>query len=145
MALTVLIVDSDSWFRDLAWRILEDTTRVCEADSPQEAVEITKALWPDVALLDIEMHLDDEETIRRVRAAFPAIRVILMTTHGEEAYLGATGKSGADAFLPKHRVRRDLIPMIRRLAGQAAHPWDGNERRRPAGVPTRYIGPDRRS
>ena len=146
MPLTVLVADSDSWFRDLVWRVLEDTARVREAASPQEAVALTRAFWPDVALLGIEMHLDDPGTIKRLKAAFPPMRVILMTGHGEEAYLDSTGKTGADALLPKHRVRRELVQTIRKLTGQAARPWDGNDRRRPAWVPTptRYLGPNRR-
>jgi DNA-binding NarL/FixJ family response regulator len=145
--LTVLIADADSWFRDLAWRLLEAVTRVCEASTPDEAVRLTEALWPDVVLLGIEMQQRDTGTIRRLKAAFPPTRVVLMTSHSEEAYLMATGKSGADAFLPRHRARRELIATVRKLAGTAAGAWDGNDRRRSASLLTvsRYVGHDRRS
>jgi hypothetical protein len=72
--------------------------------------------------------------------------VILMTSHGEEKYLSATGKSGADVFLPKGKLRRDLLDVIRQVAGVAALPLPGIQRGRPERrfAARRYSGPERR-
>jgi DNA-binding NarL/FixJ family response regulator len=55
--------------------------------------------------------------------------VILMTAHGEEAYLEDTSKAGADAFLPKRKVKTHAPMLLRRVAGGELHPWNRRERR----------------
>jgi DNA-binding NarL/FixJ family response regulator len=47
-----------------------------------------------------------------------------MTAHGEEAYLESTGKSGADAFLPKTHVRTEALALLRRVASGVPRPWE---------------------
>ena len=57
------------------------------------------------------------EAARRIKAEQPGIRVILMTGHGEEAYLEATGRAGTDAFLPKGSARIRALTVVRSVVG----------------------------
>ena len=57
------------------------------------------------------------ETLRRIKAARPETKVIIVTVHDEDAYRQAAEASGADAFLLKKTLVTDLLPTIRRLCG----------------------------
>jgi DNA-binding NarL/FixJ family response regulator len=114
----VLIVDDDEGFRGLVKRLLGEAVKVVgEAGNGAEALWLARELHPDVVLMDLSMPLlDGLETTRRIKAEQSEVKVILMTGHGEEAYLSATGKSGADAFLPKRKVRSEVLSMVRDAA-----------------------------
>jgi DNA-binding NarL/FixJ family response regulator len=88
-------------------------------------------------LLDIGPSLEGIEATRAIKVERPETVVLLLTGHGEDAYLGATGKTGSDALLPKKALRRALLPMLRGLNNRAFFRlWDGRERRRtPTGAP----------
>lgn len=111
----VLIVDDDEAFRSLVKRLLGEAVRVVgEADNGVDGVWLARKLRPDVVLMDIGMpSLDGLEATQRIKADRSEAKVILLTGHGEEAYLSATGKSGADAFLPKRKVRSEVLSMVR--------------------------------
>jgi DNA-binding NarL/FixJ family response regulator len=140
MALTVVLADSDEVVRERLERFLgRAVVIVGEARSGEEAVELAARSYPDVVVMDLRIHgLNSLSAVQRIRELCPETKVLLLTTQGEEAYLNATGKSGADAILPKQRFRRDLLRTIRGLAERrrrAARPrdvagWDGGERRR---------------
>lgn len=133
MAVTALIVDGDPRFRDLVRRVLGEAVRVMGVtDSVEEAIRLAEAARPQVVLMDVGApEIDGVAPARRIKAVAPRAKVILLTAHDEETYLSATGKSGADAFLPKRLVRMELLSTIRSMAGVATTPgWDGTERRR---------------
>lgn len=120
----VLIADGDDAFRSLLRRLLGQTVRVVgETANGAEAVRLACRLPLEVVLLDIDLPLlDGLEAARRIKAVRPGLRVILMTGHDEEACLGATGGSGADAFLPKKLVRWELPCAIRTATAAPAEP-----------------------
>jgi DNA-binding NarL/FixJ family response regulator len=126
MAATALIADDDAEFRGIVRRSIEGLVRVLgEAESDEAAIVLVRALEPDVVLIDLDLPREGGiATAWRVKREQPSIRVILMTAHGEEAYLEATGKAGADAFLPKPHVKRDAPSVLRRVAGGVLRPWD---------------------
>jgi CheY-like chemotaxis protein len=116
MPVRVLIADDDEVFRALLRRLMGGTVSVVgEAASGTEAVRLACLLLPEVVLLDVDMPLF-VETTRQIKTARPEVKVILMTGHDEEAYLGGTGRSGADAFLPKKTVRSELLSAVRAAA-----------------------------
>jgi len=125
-AATAVIADHDQAFRGLVRRAIEGLVRVLgEAETDEAAVALVRALEPDVILIDLDLPRGGGiATAWRVKREQPSIRVILMTTHGEEAYLEATGKAGADAFLAKAHARRDAPSVLRRVAGGVLRPWE---------------------
>jgi DNA-binding NarL/FixJ family response regulator len=146
---TALVVDDDRSFHDLVRRVLGDAVRIVGAtDSGAEAVWLAGAVRPQVVLMDVGMpEIEGVAAARLVKAAAPRTKVIVLTGHGEEAYLSATGKSGADAFLPKRLVRTELLSTIRALAGvSAGRRWMGERRRRQArpGEAPSWDGTERR-
>jgi DNA-binding NarL/FixJ family response regulator len=110
----VLLADGDERFREIVRRRLGGRVRlVAEAASGAEAIELARGCRPHVVLMDLG--LEDPGTFgvtRRIKAEAPQVKVVLMTAHDEEAYLEATGKSGADALLPKRRVRDEVLDVV---------------------------------
>jgi DNA-binding NarL/FixJ family response regulator len=130
VGLRVMVADDDPLFRGLVRRLLgESVMLVGEAADGEEAVALFRRLKPDVVLMDLEMPHDGDglEATRRIKAEAPEAKVVLLTSHEEEAYLNATGKSGADVLLPKRAVRFQLLSLIRGLQGVVS--WDGIDRR----------------
>src|SRR5215471_2894221 len=119
MAATAVIADHDKAFRDILHGAIDGFVRVLgEADNGESALALVRALEPDVILIELDLpHEGGITTAWRIRCEHPEIRVILMTAHGEEAFLEATGKAGADAFLPKAKARREAPSVLRRVAG----------------------------
>jgi two-component system response regulator DegU len=130
MALSVLIADDDDSFRETVKRHLGSAVEVVgEAAGGPVAVEMVRTHRPQVVLMDIEIPgLDAFTATREIKAAEPETKVILLTAHREEAYLSATGKTGADALLAKQEVR-SVLALVTGVAAGFGGGWDGRERR----------------
>jgi CheY-like chemotaxis protein len=128
---SILIVDADPVIRALAAEILERAGVVCiMGDNPSEAPQLARINRPDGVLLGIGPSLEGIEAARIIKADWPTTVVVLLTGHREDAYLGSTGKTGADALLPKGALPQALLATLRRLDGPAFRKlWDGRERR----------------
>jgi DNA-binding response OmpR family regulator len=128
---SILIVDADPAIRALAAEILEGVGVVCTmGDNPSEAAHLARINRPDGVLLAIGPSLEGVEATRTIKADWPKTVVVLLTVHGEDAYVGSTGKTGADALLPKKALPQALLATLRRLDRPAfGKLWDGRERR----------------
>ncbi len=87
---------------------------VGEAGDGQRALRQVDALHPDVILLDIRMPgMDGLEVTRRLRAAHPDLRIIILTTYAEDEYLVEALRSGAQGYLLKSILYEDLVRAIK--------------------------------
>ena len=126
MCATILIVDDNPQFRALMRRILEqhaDLRVVGEVRDGREALQRAHELLPDLVLLDLTLPGGDGlEATRQIKAHRPAIKVIIVTVHTEDAYRRAAEESGADAFLLKKTLMTTLLPTIRSMLSLRAPP-----------------------
>jgi DNA-binding NarL/FixJ family response regulator len=91
-------------------------TMAGEAADGAEAVEQVRALQPDVVLMDVQMPgMDGIEATRLITAAYPNIRVIILTTFDYEEYVFEGVKAGAMGYMLKDSPAPDLIRTIRRV------------------------------
>ncbi len=132
MPVRVLIADADPAGRAMVRRMIEGVVQIAgEAATDEEAIRLAMQLKPDILLIDIDLPRGGGLPLTQgVKAMLPETRVILMTGHQEEVYLSATGKSGADAFLPKKKIKDDALAVVRAQAAALPGEWDGRERRR---------------
>ena len=124
MGTTIVIVDDNAQIRTLMREITAqepDFQVVGEAEDGAEAICLAQALQPDIVLLDLVMpRVNGLEALRRIKAARPETKVIIVTVHDEDAYRQAAVDSGADAFLLKKTLVTILLPTIRRLCDSLA-------------------------
>jgi DNA-binding NarL/FixJ family response regulator len=95
---------------------------VGEAADGHEAVEAVERLRPDVVLMDVRMPgMDGIEATRRVVAAHPESRILILTTFDLDEYAFAGLHAGASGFLLKDARPAELATAIRAVAsGDAA-------------------------
>jgi DNA-binding NarL/FixJ family response regulator len=124
MGTTIVVVDDNARVRALIRGIAAqepDFQVVGEAEDGAEAICLAQKLQPDIVLLDLVMpRVTGLEALRRIKAARPETKVIIVTVHDEDAYRQAAETSGADAFLLKKTLVTILLPTIRRLCDSLA-------------------------
>jgi DNA-binding NarL/FixJ family response regulator len=104
VATSVLIVDDDSSFRELAQRLLRASNLevVGQAGDVAEAMAAAKALAPDAALVDVDLPDGDGITLAQQLTALPSPpRVLLTSIDADAANLDEVRDSGASGFVHK--------------------------------------------
>jgi len=95
-----------------------DFAVVGQAGNGRFTIEQVAALKPDVVLLDIEMpEMDGVETLRQLRAANPAVRVIMFTAFDTDERIVTAVQAGAQGYLLKGVPRQELFDAVRVVHG----------------------------
>jgi two-component system, NarL family, response regulator DesR len=97
---------------------LEVVATVGRGDEVVGALDAAKAAGREVqvALLDIEMPgLDGICAAERAHAAYPGLRIVILTTFGRPGFLRRAMEAGASAFLVKDAPAAQLADAIRRV------------------------------
>ena len=120
MTIRVLVADDQSMVR-AGFRMLlsgeEDIEVVAEARNGLEAVEKAARFEPAVVLMDIRMpELDGLQATRRILAADPAARILVLTTFGLDEYVFEALSAGASGFVLKDDPPEQLIAAVRTVA-----------------------------
>jgi len=91
-----------------------DLSLVAEAATGHEAVEKYRSTRPDVTLMDLQMpEMSGIDAIIAIRSEFPAARIIVLTTYAGDVLAQRALKAGAQAYVLKGLVRKDLLETIR--------------------------------
>jgi len=91
-----------------------DMTVVGEAGDGQEAIQRIRALLPDVSLLDWNLPIiPGEEVLVALATEFPKSRFIVITALTDDDCVRRALSLGAQAYLHKDMLRRELVPAIR--------------------------------
>jgi two-component system response regulator NreC len=89
---------------------------MAEASDGQDAVRLTEAHQPDIAILDISMPtLNGIDAARSLSRSAPETKVILLTQHEEEQYIHEALEAGVKGYVLKNQVANDLIQAIRQV------------------------------
>jgi len=119
---SVLLVDDNRTFLRILIRFLsehsEGALRVVGAVvGGRDAVAQAKRLQPEVILVDLAMpDISGLALIPRLREAMPDSIIIALTLMDVDSFSQATLAAGADAFVSKTSLERELLPTIKRLA-----------------------------
>lgn len=121
MARTVMIVDDSmimtqklsAMVRDLGHQVV----RVCKDGA--EALRDYPLVKPDVVTMDITMPgIDGIEAMTGIMEANPQARVIMVTSHGQEAMVVRALEAGALGYVLKPVTKERLSAMIERAMTQ---------------------------
>ncbi|HLU52634.1 MAG TPA: response regulator transcription factor [Acidimicrobiia bacterium] len=120
MATRVLLVDDHEVVRRGLAAMLtahNDIEVVGEAGSADEAVRRVGLDQPDVVVMDVRMpDKSGIEACREILAAFPDVRVLMLTSYADEEALMASIMAGASGYVLKRVKGAELIENIRRVA-----------------------------
>jgi DNA-binding NarL/FixJ family response regulator len=107
------LIDDEPLVRAGLRTILEsdaDIEVVAEGGDGRTAVEVVDRYQPDILLLDIQMPGVDGLTVAEtVRARHPGVRIVIVTTFGEDRYIARALDAGVDGFLLKSADPYELI------------------------------------
>jgi len=119
--ITVLLADDHIIVREGFRQMLEleaDLRVVGEAADGRQAVALAVKLRPEVVLMDIAMpRLNGLEATRQVLEALPSAKVIILSSHNDDARVENAVTSGAAGFLFKQASAHDVCQAIREVHG----------------------------
>ena len=121
MTIRLLLVDDHAVVRSGLKMLLSGQKNmeiVGEAASAGEALTETARVNPTVILMDIG--LPDKtgiEATREIKAKFPDVRIVALTIHEDEEYFFQMLNAGASGYVPKRAAPDELITAINAAAG----------------------------
>ncbi len=118
--ISILVVDDHPLFRRGIITSLEaerDLTVVAEADNGRQAVQLVNQYGPDIMLIDVNMPgMNGLEVARIVKRHHPQMGVIILTMHEDDEQLFHAIRVGAAAYSTKDVEAEELTKLIRRVA-----------------------------
>lgn len=116
----ILIVDNASFMRACLTYIVENAGHsvIGQARDGNEAVALYEKLKPQLVTMDILMEgTDGLEALRRIRAADPSARVVMISALGQEKTMEEAQSLGAAGFIRKPFKPEQVIEEITRVLG----------------------------
>jgi DNA-binding NarL/FixJ family response regulator len=96
--------------RTLLESIFETVFMVADEASLIEAAE---KLNPDLIVADLSLPVSKEvNVVRRLKKAFPGIKLIILSVHDEGTAVGECLEAGASGFVLKRAAVNDIVPAI---------------------------------
>ncbi|GAA0986705.1 response regulator transcription factor [Acrocarpospora macrocephala] len=116
----VVIADDQALVRSGVRMLLQTAgdMEVCgEASDGAQAVQLAERHRPNVLLMDLRMpRVDGLEATRRILAAWPAARIVVLTTFAEDDNIYAALRAGAIGFLVKDDEAERMVDAVRKAA-----------------------------
>jgi DNA-binding NarL/FixJ family response regulator len=116
----VVVADDVPEVRDGLARLVSNNAGmelVAVARDGNEAEAVTRALEPDVVVMDLRMpHLDGITAARRITAALPYVGVVMYTAYDDVSLVADARSAGVAAYLTKGTGGRELLATIERCA-----------------------------
>ena len=139
----VLIVDDHPLVRAGIAQLLESTDDISvvgQAADGAEGVAAVAELQPDLVLMDLSMPgMDGRAATRRIQAAHPGVRVVVLSSYAERADVLEALDAGAAGYLLKdappeellagvRSAARDEAPLAPRVAREVITAWRGTRK-----------------
>lgn len=116
----ILIADDHPLVRDGLRHILQSTPGfevVGEAEDGASLLALIRAMAADLVVLDLSMPgRSGVELIAQIKLERPAIRILVLTMHGEQQYAVRAFKAGASGYLTKESASTELVIAAAKIA-----------------------------
>lgn len=113
----ILLCDDQAVIRDGLEMLLtleKDLQVVASASDGAEAIELAAQKQPDLILMDLKMPgVNGIEATRDIRARFPHIKILVLTTYDDDEWVFDAIRAGASGYLLKDTPRQKIIEAIR--------------------------------
>jgi DNA-binding NarL/FixJ family response regulator len=123
----IAIADDEALFRKGLRLLLEDYEGIevmLEASDGQDLLEklVIAQPFPNVLLLDLKMpKIDGIEVSKRLRDKYPALKIVILSTHYSKAFILNLIEIGASAYLPKNTEPNEVVHTIRMVHDKGFH------------------------
>jgi NarL family two-component system response regulator LiaR len=121
----VLICDDQDIVREGLATILGTAAEieiVGTARDGEQALEMVGDTLPEIVLMDLKMPgMGGIAATERIRALFPHVKILVLTTYDADEWLFDAIRSGASGYLLKDTPREDLIRAIQGTAHGRTH------------------------
>ena len=110
-----MVVDDHPMWRDAVARDLTEAGYevVATVTDGAQALRVAGPARPDVVVLDLQLpDMSGVEVTRGLRAAHPAVRVLVLSASGEQQDVLDAVKAGAAGYLLKSAARPELLGRI---------------------------------
>ncbi len=118
--INIILVDDHILFRDGLKFILSQIsgyTIIGEASNGMEFLELLKTSTPDLVLMDIAMpEMDGIEATRRALNLYPDLKIVALSSYGDEIYYRQMIEEGIQGFLTKSSNKEELEHAIKTVA-----------------------------
>jgi DNA-binding NarL/FixJ family response regulator len=115
------VVDDQTVVRDglvLLLGLLPGLEVVGSAADGEEAVRLVGENEPDVVLMDLRMpRVDGVEATRRIKAAYPSVQIVVLTTYSDDESVFAALQAGARGYLTKDAGAEEIARAIDAVRG----------------------------
>jgi len=116
MKITVILADDHKLLRDGLRSLLDTSANIAvvgEASDGLQAVELAAKSKPDIVLMDITMPgLNGIEAARKIIAARPQTRTIMLSMHSDRRFITETLKAGATGYVLKDSAFSEVVEAI---------------------------------
>ena len=116
MSVRIILADDHKIVREGLRSILENElgmSVVGQAEDGRSAVELSRKLRPDIAIIDISMpDMNGIEAARQILATVPGTRIIALSMHSDKRYVSEMLNAGASGYLLKHCALDELQQAI---------------------------------
>ena len=120
MAIRLLLVDDHAVVRSGLRMLIEAEQGfeiVGEAGSASETLNIIGHLKPDVVLMDIGLpDISGIDATREIKRLYPDVAIVALTIHEDEEYFFKMLEAGASGYVPKRAAPEELLTAIRAAA-----------------------------
>lgn len=122
---SLLMVDDHAIVREGLKRVLDPIANqwtITEASTAFEAIECLRKHHFDLAIVDLSMPgMGGLDLLRRIRAEFPRVAVLVLSMHGEEQYAMRSFKAGANGYVTKDSASTELVAAVRKVAAGGSY------------------------
>ena len=117
MTIRLLLIDDHAVVRSGLRMLLEsesDMVIVGEGGTAREALEAVARLTPDLVLMDIGLpDMSGIEVTQKIKTGWPQVAVVALTIHEDEEYFFKMLEAGASGYVPKRAAPEELLSAIR--------------------------------
>jgi DNA-binding NarL/FixJ family response regulator len=121
----LLLVDDHTIVREGLKRILEPVTDewdITEAGTGFQALECLRQKRFGMAVVDLSMPgMNGLDLIRRIKAEHPQVAVLVLSMHAEEQYALRAFRAGANGYVTKDSAANELVAALRKVAAGGAY------------------------